>query len=303
MDRRLAGIVLLVVALVAVIVVPSVTGRRVAGSAVATVFPDPPAVGDCLLGPFPAEVRSGVPPEIAVTAIRFGSCSGMIAGEVVAVWPTAAAAEAAPTGRRSGPCYQATATFAGLETAGRSTDLPGAPPSGPIRWKPTINFDPYHVVPGEAEVRAGRSWVACLAVPTGRPTYRGTLEDAFTTGSLPVEFGLCWDGEDIDRLPGPVPCSQPHAAQMLSTGFIRDRLAAPTELIDAACPDIAGRLMRTDDPTRGGQLRIVSDRFTGDVASRSDAPLTIGCVVIASGGQRLSGNVIGLGDRPAPLVG
>jgi hypothetical protein len=303
MDRRLGGIMVLFVALVAVIVVPSIAGRRVPGSVVATVFPLPPAAGDCLLAPFPVAVRSGVPSEIPFPATRFGSCEGSIAGEVVAVWPTADAAEAAATSRRAGPCYQAAATFAGLESTRRSTDLPDAPADGTIRWKPTIGFDAYHVVPGDQERKAGRSWVACLAVPTGRPTYRGTLTDAFTTGSLPAEFGLCWEGDDIDRLPGPVPCTQPHAAELLATGFIRDRLAAPTEFIDAACPAMASRLMRTDDPTRGGQLRIVSDRSTGDVFSRSDAPLTIGCMVVSAGPQRLSGTVIGLGDRPAPLVG
>ena len=303
MDRRLAGIVLLVVALVAVIAVPSVTGRRVAGSAVATVFPDPPVVGDCLQAPFPDAVQAGVPPEITVTATRFGSCAGPIAGEVVAVWPTESAALAAATNRRVAPCYQATATFAGLESSRRSTDVPDAPPPGPVRWKPTIGFDPYHVVPGEQERRAGRSWVACLAVPTGHPTYRGTLSDAFTTGSLPAEFGLCWAGDDIGRLPVSVPCHQPHAAELLATGWIRDRVAAPTEFIDAACPALAARLMRTDDPTRGGQLQIVSDRFTGDATSNPDSPLTIGCIVYATGSQLLSGTVIGLGDRPAPLAG
>lgn len=303
MDRRLAGIVLLIVALVAVIVVPSLTGRRVAGSAVATVFPDPPVAGDCLLAPFPIDVRSGVPPEIAVTVTRFGSCAGSIAGEVVAVWPNESSAQAAATSRRAGPCYQATATYAGLESTRRSTDLPGAPSPGPVRWKPTIGFEPYHVIPSREERSAGRSWVACLAVPTGRPTYRGTLSDAFTTGSLPAEFGLCWEGDDIDRLPAPVPCTEPHTAELLATGWIRDRLAAPTELLDAACPAMAARLMRTDDPTRGGQLQIVSDRFTADVFSRSDAPLTIGCVVSAAGSQLLTGTLIGLGDRPAPLVG
>ena len=303
MDRRLAGIVLLVVALVAVIAVPSVTGRRVAGSAVATVFPDPPAVGDCLQAPFPGAVRSGVPPEIPVTATRFGSCAAAIAGEVVAVWPNESAAMAAAANPRVAPCYQATATFAGLESSRRSTDVPGAPPPGPVRWKPTIGFDPYHVVPGEQERRAGRSWTACLAVPTGHATYRGTLSDAFTTGSLPPEFGLCWAGDDIGRLPVPVPCNRPHAAELLATGWIRDRAAAPTEFIDAACPALAARLMRTDDPTRGGQLEVVSDRFTGNAASNPDSPLTIGCIVSATGSQLLSGTVIGLGDRPAPLVG
>lgn len=303
MDRRLAGIVLLIAALVAVIVVPSISGRRVAGSAVGTVFPPPPAVGDCLVTSFPTAVRSGVPREISVTAIRFGSCDGSIGGEVVAVWPDQSTADAANTARRAGPCFQATASFAGLESTRLTTDVPGAPAPGPVRWKPTIGFDPYNVVPGDAERRAGRSWVACLAVPIGHPTYRGTLNDSFTTGSLPAEFGLCWAGEDIDELPGPVPCNEPHAAELLATGWIRDRLAAPTEFIDGACPAMAARLMRTDDPTRGGRLRIISDRFTGDVYSRSDAPLTIGCVVSATGSQMLSGTVIGLGDRPAPLVG
>ena len=302
MDRRLVGIVVLVVALVAVAVVPSVAGRRVAGSAVATVLAGPPEVGDCLSAPVPMTVRSGVPPEIPYTPSRFGSCDGLIAGEIVAVWPDAASAQAATTSRLAGPCYQATAGYAGLQSSRRSTDVPGAQPAGTVRWKPTIGLDPYHVVPGAMEQRAGQSWVACLAVPNGRKSYVGTLRDAFTTGSLPAEFGLCWAGGDIDRLPGPVPCDEPHAAELLANGFIRDRSTAPTELIDAACPALASRLMRTGDPTRGGELQIIADRF-GDPASRSDAPLTIGCVVSATGGQLLSGTVIGLGDRPAPLVG
>ena len=48
MDRRVAGIAVLVLALVAVVTVPSVSGRRVVGTASALTFPEPPKVGQCL---------------------------------------------------------------------------------------------------------------------------------------------------------------------------------------------------------------------------------------------------------------
>jgi hypothetical protein len=302
MDRRLAGALVLVAALVAVLVMPSLAGRRVAGAPLASTFPDPPMVGTCLLDPVPEEsVNFGVPPEIAVTAASFGPCEGSIGGEVVATWAELSAAEQAPSSRLGGPCYLQAASFAGLEPSGRSTDLPGAPSGGPAIWKPSIGMDAFLVVPGVREQNAGRTWRACLAVPVARTSYQGTLRAAFTTGDMPDEFGLCWQGVDLDLLPKLVPCDEPHPAELLATGFIRDRLQAPTEVIESSCVQIAARVMHTDDPTRGGVLRVVADRHSGGSASRDDSPLTIGCFVTTTGEQELSGTVIGLGDDPVPL--
>src|SRR5664279_2582574 len=142
MNRRLAGMVVVLLAVVAVVVAPSIDGRRVAGVAIALTFPDPPQVGDCVLPPFPAyAIVSGVPAQIPVTAITFGSCNGLVGGEVIAVWPSVAQAATELTARRGSPCYRPLATFAGLASAGRSTDLPGAPPAGPVSWMPSIAFE------------------------------------------------------------------------------------------------------------------------------------------------------------------
>ena len=145
--------------------------------------------------------------------------------------------------------------------------------------------------------------MACLAVPTARDGYVGTLRDAFTTGSMPDEFGSCWGGTDLDQMPAVVRCAEPHRAELLATGWIRDRVEAPSAVIDSSCAEVAGRIMHTADPTRGGALQVVADRLTGDVASRPDAPLSIACFVTSAGAQQLSGTLIGLADRPVPLVG
>lgn len=304
MDRRLAGVVVLVLALVAVASIPSLTGRRTAGQAVPLTFADPPQVGQCLTSPFPtaARMQSSVP-EISVDDAQFGDCVGVVGGEVVSVW--ARADDVGLGAGRSGrdPCYPSTAEFAGLQSTGRSTDLPGAPASGPVRWRPTIGYDPVRVVPGDVERRAGRDWLVCLAVPTGHASYSGTLRDAFTTGTMPAEFGSCWSGADLDQLPLTVRCDQPHPAELLAMGWIRDRVEAAGSVVDESCSAIAGRIMSTTDPTRGGKLTVVADRLTGGVVSRPDAPLTVACFVTSVDSQQLLGTLIGLADRPVPLVG
>ncbi len=302
MERRLAGIVVLLLALSAIIVVPSLDGRRVAGSAVATSFPDPPAAGDCLLSPFALTAVSPVKSaEIAVTEVDLGTCGDSASGEVVAFWETAAAAAQAPSSRFGGPCYRQAAGYAGLRSQDRSTDLPDAPTDGPVRWKPTIGFTAYLVVPGELEQRAGRSWAGCLVVPTGGPAYSGTLRDAFRRG-LPPQYALCFASSDLGVLPALLLCDQPHPAELLATGLIPDRSQVSLADIDDSCQQIAGRLIGTADPTRGDALEIVADRLTSQSDDRPDGPLTIACFATAAGSAQLLGSVIGLGERTVPVA-
>jgi hypothetical protein len=305
MSRRLAGIVVVILALVAVIVVPSINGRRLAGSAVASKFPDPPRVGDCLRQPVPSSAnRGGVPPEIAFTAISFGPCSGVVAGQIVAFWPSRAAMEADQSTRRSsrGPCYRQAARFAGLPPFQRSTDAFGAPSDGSIAWRPTIGFDPYHVIPGVRESNAGRSWIACLVVPSGHRAYVGTLRDALTTGVMPPQFGSCWAGVELDKVPASLPCDRPHTAELLATGFIRNESIATAAVVDESCRYIAGRIMRVDDPTHGGKLAVVAGGILGTPLILPETPSSIGCFVTTAGGQQLSTTLMGLDDRPVPFV-
>ncbi|WP_447154804.1 septum formation family protein [Nakamurella sp. GG22] len=170
-----------------------------------------------------------------------------------------------------------------------------------MRWKPTISFRAVQLVPGEEEQRAGRNWTACLVLPSDEPTYQGTLRDAVTAG-MPAGFGLCWNGTDLGRMPENVPCSQPHLAEVVATGWVRDRSTVTIPEVADACAGIAGRLMGSADPTRGGRLRVVADRMTSQTDGRSDGPLTVACFVTAAAGQQLSGSVVGLGERDVPFV-
>jgi hypothetical protein len=303
MERRLAGLVVLLLALSAVVVVPALDGRRVSGTAVATTFPDAPELGDCLRAPFSqTAVSPGTPPEIAVTSTDLGPCGDSSSGEVVAFWSSTAEASRAPSSRFGAPCYRQAAEYAGLQSGNRSTDVPGAPVSGPVRWRPTIAFNPYLVVPGDAEKRAGRDWVACLAVPSGGVAYSGSLKGAFS-GGLPAEYGLCFDSAAFDDVPVLLPCGQPHPSELLATGWVRDRSQVSLAEVEDACVQLAGRLIGAADPTRGGALRIVTDRLTGQSVDRSDGPLSVGCFAVTAGAAQLTGSVIGLGARPVPVAG
>ncbi len=303
MERRLAGIVVLLLALSAVVVVPALDGKRVSGTAVATMFPDPPQPGDCLRAPFSRTTATpGNPPQITVTSADLGACGQTASGEVVGFWPSTAEAARAPSSRFGGPCYRQAAEYAGLQSGDRSTDVPGAPVGGPVRWKPTIGFNPYLVVPGDAEKRAGRDWVACLVVPLGGVAYSGSLKNAFS-GGLPAQYGLCFDSSSFDALAVLLVCDRPHAVELLATGWIRDRSQVSLGGIEKACQEIASRLIGATDPTKGRVLEIVSDRLTMQSDGRPDGSLTIGCFAAAAGSAQLSGSVIGLGARPVPVAG
>lgn len=305
MDRRVAGIAVLVLALIAVVVAPSIGGRRTVGTAVALRFSDPPAVGDCV-SPLPVgSVQSnGRTPELPDSTIPVVPCDGSIGGEVVGVWMTPAAAQADQAGsRRGGPCYWQAAAFAGLQRSNSSTDVFGSAMTGPVYWKPTIGFDPINIVPDPVAVAGGQQWVACLVVPTKETSYRGTLQDAFTSGRMPDGFGLCWDRDDLDYAAALVPCNTPHPAELLATGWVQNRALTTLSAIQQSCVAVAGRIMRTADPTRAGAISIVTDPVRLDGAAREDAPLAVNCFAAAVSPQQLTGTVIGLADGPLPLVG
>ncbi len=301
-DRRPAGIITLILALVAVAVLPLIDGRRVGGTPVALTFPPPPQPGDCAVPPFPEIVgNGGQPVEIPITDLHFGSCAGLIVGEIVSSRGGRASSKAQPV--RTELCLGSAPGFAGLKVSTQSATLPGVPTGDPVEWMPTVGANTYRVVPGDVERAAGHDWVACLSTPTGNRPYLGTLRAAYTTGRLPVQFGLCWAGIDLDAMPALVSCTEPHAAELLATGWIPDRSVVPLPDIEASCMDLAGRMMRTDDPTRRGALTVVLDQVTFDGAFRPTDPLAVNCFAAASGGAQLTGTVIGLADGPVPLAG
>ncbi len=301
MDHRLAGVGVLILVVVAAAVVPGLAGRRVAGSAVAETFPDPPAIGDCATSaPSGQRGSFGEPSNLDASAVTWGPCDGPIIGEVVSVQPSDQE-PMSPQAGSEGPCFRATAAFAGLEVAGPSVAVPGAPSTGALSWEPTIGATIQGVAPGDEERRAGRSWRACLVTTSRGQTYRGTLAQGFGTGRVPDEYGLCWNGTDLDDEVNLIPCDQPHSNQLLAIGSATDRSPVAQVDLEAACRDIATMLMRTELPVQSGELVTAIDVTEGGDAT-PDAPLAVGCLSGAAGQRQLDGSVIGLGDHPVPFA-
>ena len=315
MDRRLTGLVVLVVVLVAATALPGFSGRRVAGTASAMTFPDPPSVGDCALSPLDGAVRNSGSrtPAIDVTAVTWGSCTGQVFGEIVdpgIVDPGLAGSAAGPTNpgsgnpsqERRGRCSLAVATFAGLDPTSPRPTIPGTPSFEHISWAPTLGFDPYRVVPGEEERAAGRRWSRCMVAPIVHRSYQGTLAQAFQTGQLPGAFGLCWSGTDLDQAIDLIPCDEPHVAELLATAFVDDRSLVTRDDYQRTCGEMAALIMRTGAPMLTGQVSAVIDPVTSDGQSLPTSPQTVGCFVASADHRRLDQTVIALADRPVPFA-
>ena len=185
---------------------------------------------------------------------------------------------------------------------GRRLVAPGAPASDVVRWAPTVGFDAHRLVPGTEEASAGRTWYACVAVPIAHDTYRGSLHAASVAGRLPPEFAICWDGTDLDSLAKVLPCSGPHAAELLATAWVVDRSQATRAELQSGCESIAARLLRRDDPTAGGQLSVVLDPISRDGAVLGNEPQSVGCFVTANAPAQVIGTLVGLADRPVPFA-
>ena len=303
LDRRLVGVALVVVALAAVMVVPALSGIRSTGTPVAIALPVPPAVGDCVVGiPAVDADQAPSPPQLSMDRLLLGSCAGAIAGEVVAFWPDESALVDAPRSRRSGPCYPPLAQYAGLTLDARSTGAAEPWLVEPVSWRPTLSYQAFLVVPTDLERRAGRHWSACVIAPAGGQGYRGSLNGAFGSGSLPAGFGSCWTPDASGRFGGPGECAQPHTAQLVATGWTGPYGPSADADIVASCRRVAARVIQTADPARGGQLTFVADRMGRLAAQWSGNPSTLGCFVVSADGRPLSGLVTGLRDRPLPFA-
>jgi hypothetical protein len=307
MHRRLLGGIVFLVVLAAAIVAPNVSQRRVAGSAVPITVPGPPSRGDCVtsLADVNGELQGGgfgVGDEIEVPAPGLGPCAGPIVGEVVSVQPNAGVPQRLPA-----PRYQELMSECGLSSIYYTGTVPpvvdGSSGAAAIVWAPAINFQFTYVGPSRLQRLVGQQWSACvIGAPFARP-YEGRLRDVLSRATLPSVFAHCWrtaamlDSEQVD-------CDEPHAVELLATTGLGSTPLTATE-VHRSCTVFAGRMMRTDDPTRGGALSysILDFRDTEVAVPPSAEPLSdtyITCIATTRGGLRLTGSLVGVGNGPLP---
>ena len=292
MDRRTAGVVLVLLAIVGVVVIALTPGRRLTGSPTAASFPAAPAAGDCLLDPTDPDNRPAGSRRIPV----FGPCSGHTTlGEVVAV-RIASGGSVGPVEPRG--CRTEALHRAGLQ--GSTTFRPvGAPAVGPVDWTYSIDVATGWILQ-VPELPTASTWAACVATPADGRLGAGTLAGAFAGGSLPGDYGTCWQSSDVDTAMRMVNCNLPHVSELIAFGSVPDGTAVSSDTVTSSCAAQARRVLRRDDPAAGGLLQVA---VRPNDAVPADRPSDLTCYLTATGGHRIIGSLIGLGDAPVRYVG
>jgi len=299
MYRRLVGGLLFAVVLTLAIVVPNLGGRRIEGTGTPIHFPADPQVGDCLLESLndviliqPTSSGSSLVPTFAPCGDR--NAGGQVVAVVRATGDVPARIRRAAT---SGvDCYQSSLQDSGLVLVGGRYVLADHSPADPVNWNLTINARTAWVVPGPLLRAAGQDWVACVAAPLSGATFRGQLAGAFSGGTLPDEFGFCWE-QSIPSAIGVVPCGSSQFAELVSLGTIPGGAGVPLADIKSSCQQLAAQVIGRSDPTASGDLA-VGTSVSPDVATSSQTQRVVCYIEPLT--RPLSGTLVGLRDRPIP---
>lgn len=314
MDRRLAGVLLVVAVCAAAAVVPLLGGLRVAGTARTIGLPPDPQVGDCVVGGAePSREAVGqlspalAPPgssELATTRtpvlVSFEPCRGQsVMGEIVGVAssPTMANSTfaAPPVGL---DCRSSALEYAGLVAVGNRFELPDQPVDDPVSWNLSIDTGNRWVLPATWLLAAGKTWSACIVTPRDGGLYQGRLAAAYDGRRLPDAFGTCWDSRQVSAASRRANCSEPHVAELIAAGRVEDLGTTGSAQITASCTALAAKVMEREDPSAAGELAVQTSPEASRISLRTSGSLSVLCYVAASGERQLEGSIVGMGDQP-----
>lgn len=299
---------LLVVVVLAGVVLHGVTARAVPGAPVAAVVPPAPVKGACVVALSPPPPDSAGDAGLDYPYATFGRCDGPIIGQVMAVDRT--------------PHELDSTTIDGYRQASslcELTEVPFVGSIGPfdpatlttpgIGWVSQETIESLSIAPTPLQRAAGQHWTACVGATRDGTTYTGTIAHALTTGTLPPAFATCWralvSSTEQQVTEPEVPCSQPHAVEILALTQVTDPTTTTAELAES-CLGMASRTLRTADPTVGGRLQITAYSMDGSSVMPSTKVNMLsgftGCIASVPAPHRLQGTVIGLGSKPLPLT-
>lgn len=306
MDRRIIGMAVVLVAVVATVVTPGLTGRRTAGVAVRSADPVP---GDCVrittddpLGPAAAALGPGLPTAELV------SCSTSAAASVIARVPDAAAPSATSPEAGAGLTSICTGSAAALVRGWQG---------GVFRWSGdgiTVELQAVLPVTGRPAgpdpeaVARGSTWGICYAV-VGQSAIGDPSLTVLPAAGPPPASGLCYrngadetarDGLPLSDLSS---CDEPHRAQVLGTvtTVTSDAYSVDAPSMDeygdpeafrGICREYLRQATGLTDISAGGALTVVatsSRGFGGWCGLRTTDPT-----------RTLSGSLLGLGSGPVP---
>lgn len=300
MQRRAAGLVLVMLTLIGVLIASATSDRFVTGAATRSAVPAAPRTGSCL-----SSGRTGWVPV---------DCAAPHQAETVQSWP---AADISQSGRYD-KCMTAGQAYLG-ESWGQSGDSPTK-----AGWSlpPVMSSTVLITGPGRTMVD-GWSWQACVVRPVlleaQSAGYRGRLRDVPATGVLPVALRPCFIRPVAAGVVG-VPCSARHTGEVLaarplqvfgSTTGVDTTASSPQ--VQAQCLGIARRTTAAADPTYGGRLQVVVNlHATGmGFVTSTDPPSNnshsyvlyqASCALQTSAsGAALFASIVGLGTGALPI--
>jgi len=298
--RRLAGSVVVVGVLLAVMIVAAVRGQSVAGHPTAPPIPAPPQVGDCVTEN-PNDLGAGLN---NMPAVRIGTCSGPRFGEVVFVIPDFTV----PTGDTppgSDPCGGHVDQYLGTP--------PPAPPSDGS-FTPTALERVALIGPDGRQRAAGQSWAACMvylpiSIDAAAPmTIDHSLRGAWQRPEDARLFAFCVD--DTATL-WSVNCRWTHHFEVL--GFALGTPSIPQESLAAACRQVAIEALGSPTALDRGDLatQVVPARpkpnndgtlITGPAAITTDGGYINFCLTTpGDSALELTAPIRGLGDGALPV--
>lgn len=300
--QRLAGLVLVVLAFVAVLSTSAWRPRVVQG---ALLVPPPPAVGDCWT-PLPTDPAvDAVLAADRVPPLTAAPCSGPRVGEVVEV----------ENQRR----YSQAEAYRCVAEAQRYLGLPAALTremayqDGTTQWLSPVRPLALTFGPRPDQVAAGQLWSACVVIGVGvgfaGQRFSGTVRRlAQRGGTAFAPFAVCSQAPVVHVT---VPCDAPHRYEVFAESY---DLGADEAASTASCREQVAQQTGLADPTAGGRLVVellpyAYDQTSGSesrAATYAEARASDGrgliCVVRPTdAGKRLTDTLHGIGERPLPL--
>ncbi len=307
--RRAIGILALIVAAFSVLVLPKVLSAGLTGIGSATIIPEPPPIGSCVL--------------VEPTAVTPVACEQAHDGEVAMSWAAGILPE---------PTFVLNRNYSMIATDAQGKLLPSDPlcagwgsqyvgtiaKFGPALWAPVDpSFVTTKVVAPPGFGTDKQHWVACLVGPGKMGPYVGTVRDSGgATGSArPDIFGWCFSSDTVAASASVYAnCAQPHRIEQLATFiptqqmFYANTITVETTWpeIEQGCLELATQMIGAVDPTFGGQLQIRSAPVSDELQTPQTGPPQSGlrvpdCFVSYVGGGELTGTVVGLGHRALPV--
>lgn len=315
-SRRLAGVGVLAIAVLALAVGAGLGRPLIVGVASAPPVDPPPQAGDCLYagpdGPWNTARFDGSWQDMAYHR-WYGPCREPWFGEVVGV-RTQADMQTDLAESRVGPgfdpCAALTAAYLGVQRV--------EPVDG---WVP-ITISASTLEPNRRQYSSGPMWQACVLgapwwTPQGEPY---TVEGAANSGPRTTEplrgrwvdvsvrntFGVCEQGSWTER--NGVFCGAPHDREFMA----QTTWDSATDLmtLERGCRQQIARVMGQPDPSGPDELaaEVVTYDEMGQLAALTDSTVlgefgSAECYVRpADPSRQLTATVMGLGEGPVPLT-